>query len=195
MQAIETEIKIRLVDCELFEQSLCGLGFTQETTRTFERNTLYDTADRKLRQSRQILRVRDYGGKWTVTHKTVPEDDDPSDRHKRRIETETVVEDGRALSKIFESLGLEPVFVYEKWRTEWTDGTGHCVIDETPLGPYAEIEGPGDWIDSTARKMQLKESEFIKLSYGRLFEAWREQSKSKAQNLSFSEIPPGSRAS
>ena len=37
------------------------------------------------------------------------------------------------LGKIFEALGFHPVFVYEKWRTEWTEREGHRVLDETPL--------------------------------------------------------------
>ena len=98
------------------------------------------------------------------------------------------------LGKIFEALGFHPVFVYEKWRTEWTDRRGHCVLDETPLGLYAELEGPGDWIDATARKLGINESDFITLSYGRIFEVWRDQTGSKATNFTFEEIPESFRA-
>lgn len=194
MQAIENEVKIRVADCENFEQRLPRLGFAQITGRTFERNTLYDTPERSLRNSHQILRLRQYGSKWTVTHKEALKDESDGDRHKRRIETETAVEDGPAMAKIFEGLGLRPVFIYEKWRTEWADREGHCVVDETPLGAYAEIEGPADWIDATARRLHVSESEFIKLSYGRIFEAWRERSGSRAVHFTFLEIPPGSRS-
>jgi adenylate cyclase, class 2 len=189
MQAMETEVKIRVADRESFERNLPRLGFKQVTARTFERNTLYDTPERRLRNSRQILRIREYGDKWVVTHKIAPEDDNPEDRHKRRVETETVVEDGPALGKIFEGLGLLPVFIYEKWRTEWADREGHCVLDETPLGVYAEIEGPGSWIDETARRLDVDESRFIKLSYGRIFESWREQTGSQAKHFTFADIP------
>ncbi len=189
MQAMETEVKIRVADRESFEQNLRQLGFRQAVPRTFERNTLYDTPERKLRNATQILRIRESGGKWKVTHKSVPDDEDPEERHKRRMETETSVEDGPAMGKVFESLGFQPVFIYEKWRTEWTDQKGDCVLDETPLGLYAELEGPGEWIDIIARKLHIDESNFIKLSYGRIFEAWREQTKSNVQNLTFSEIP------
>lgn len=193
MQAIEIEVKIRVADCERFEQTLSRLGFAQITPRTFERNTLYDSADRRLRNSHQILRLREYGGKWTVTHKRAPDDDSPEDRHKRRLETETKVEDGPALAKIFEAAGLTPVFIYEKWRTEWSDRRGRCVVDETPLGAFAEIEGAPEWIDATAHRLHVSEREFIKLSYGRIFESWREQSTSQAENFTFAEIPPSSR--
>ena len=69
---METEVKIRVADREAFERKLPALGFTRVTARTLERNTLYDTPDRHLRNSRQILRIRQYGSKWVVTHKSVP---------------------------------------------------------------------------------------------------------------------------
>ena len=189
MQAMETEVKIRVADREALEQKLPAFGFARITERTLERNTLHDTPDRKLRNTRQILRIRQYGSKWVVTHKCVPSGMTEEGPHKNRVETETLVEDGPAMGKIFEALGFGPVFVYEKWRTEWADQQGHCVIDETPLGVYAELEGPSEWIDATARKLGIRESEFITLSYGRIFELWRAQSGSKATNFTFDEIP------
>jgi adenylate cyclase, class 2 len=189
MQAMETEVKIRVADREALEQKLPALGFARITERTLERNTLHDTPDRKLRNTRQILRIRQYGSKWVVTHKCVPSGMTEEGPHKNRVETETLVEDGPAMGKVFEALGFGPVFVYEKWRTEWADQQGHCVIDETPLGVYAELEGPSEWIDATARNLDIRESEFITLSYGRIFELWRDQSGSKAANFTFDEIP------
>jgi adenylate cyclase, class 2 len=189
MQAVETEVKIPLADRASFERQLPQLGFRCVTVRTFERNTLYDTPGRDLRNLRQILRIREYGEKWLVTHKGVAEDEDPDRPYKRRMETETEVEDGPSLGKIFESLGFGPVFVYEKWRTEWADQEGHCVLDETPLGLYTELEGPSEWIDSTARRLGIDERRFVKLSYGRIFEDWRAQTGSSARNLTFAEIP------
>jgi adenylate cyclase, class 2 len=189
MQAMETEVKIRVLDREALERKLPALGFARVTARTLERNTLYDTPDRRLRNSRQILRIRQYGSKWVVTHKSVPSGQIEEGPHKNRVETETVVEDGPVLGKVFEALGFSPVFVYEKWRTEWADQQGHCVLDETPLGLYAELEGPSDWIDATAQKLGIGESEFITLSYGRIFECWRDETGSPAQNFTFDEIP------
>jgi adenylate cyclase, class 2 len=189
MQAMETEVKIRVADRNALEQKLPALDFARVTERTLERNTLYDTSDRKLRNSRQILRIRQYGSKWVVTHKSVPAGLTEEGPHKNRVETETLVEDGPVMGKVFEALGFGPVFVYEKWRTEWADQQGHLVIDETPLGVYAELEGPSEWIDATARKLGISESEFITLSYGRIFELWRDQAGSNATNFTFDEIP------
>jgi adenylate cyclase, class 2 len=189
MQAMETEVKIKVADRAALEQKLPDLGFHRVTARTLERNTLYDKPDRELRNSRQILRLREYGSKWIVTHKRVPSNFSEEGPHKNRVETETLVEDGPVMGKIFEALGYGPVFVYEKWRTEWADQTGHCVVDETPLGVYAELEGPSEWIDTTARKLGISENEFITLSYGRIFEVWKDQTGSAANNLTFDEIP------
>lgn len=187
MTAIETEVKFKVRDVEALELRLLGAGFQQETPRTFERNVLYDTPERRLRHDRQILRIRQYGDKWVLTHKALPPEGD-SGLYKHRVETETTLGDGETVAEIFASLGFVPAFTYEKWRTEWTDDTGHCVIDETPLGVYAEIEGPEDWINRTAAALGVDPSEYINLSYGRLFEEWKERTGSSAVDLTFEAI-------
>ena len=167
--AIETEIKIRVKDLADFEARLRAAGFRLETPRQFESNVLYDTPDRKMRARTEILRIRNYGGRWTVTHKRVPDSGVGEDRHKHRVETETEVADGTVLAEIFTALGLVAAFRYEKWRSEWSDGEGHCVMDETPIGNFAELEGAPEWIDSAAARLGVSPSEYMTLSYGRLF--------------------------
>jgi len=186
---LEVEVKFPVADPAALTGRLHAAGFALDTPRTFERNTLYDTPDRRLRALTAILRVRRYGDRWIVTWKCLPQNHDPEARHKSRDETETQVQDGEAIGHIFTQLGFQPAFVYEKWRTEFSDSTGHCVLDETPIGVYAELEGPPDWIDATGRKLGIDSAAFITLSYGRLFEAWRQQSGSPAHNLTFDEIP------
>ena len=139
--AIETEIKFRVDDLPGLTRRLEAAGFTLETPRAFESNTLYDTPNREMRARTEILRIRDYAGRCLLTHKRLPDIGPGEDAHKHRIETETEISDGRALAEIFRSLGLVAAFRYEKWRTEWSDGQGHCVVDETPIGNYAELEG------------------------------------------------------
>ena len=185
----EVEVKFRVPDAAALTRRLLDAGFHLETPRTFERNTLYDTPDRRLRAQTAILRVRQYGERWVVTWKCLPKNHDPEARHKHRDETETRVQDGEAIGHIFTQLGFVPSFAYEKWRTEFSDATGYCVLDETPIGVYAELEGPPDWIDATGQKLGIPPAEFITLSYGRLFDQWRERTGSAAQNLTFAEIP------
>jgi adenylate cyclase, class 2 len=188
MSSMEIEVKFRVSDPALLAQRLDAASFHVETPRTFERNVLFDTPDRRLRSQQAILRVRNYGGRWVVTHKCLPRDNDPGARHKHREETETAVADGDAIGHIFCQLGYAPAFIYEKWRTEYSDATGHCVLDETPIGVYAELEGPPEWIDATGRKLGIDPAQFLTLSYGRLFDQWREETGSSAQNLTFDAI-------
>jgi adenylate cyclase, class 2 len=186
---MEIEVKFRVADPEALHYRLAAAGFHEETPRTFERNVLYDTPDRSLRARTAILRVRKYGERWIVTFKCPPPDNDPAARYKHREETETRVQDGEALGQIFSQLGYQPAFVYEKWRTEYSDAIGHCVLDETPIGVYAELEGPPEWIDTTGRRLGIDQADFITLSYGRLFEQWKKESGSPVENLTFNEIP------
>ncbi len=186
--AIETEIKFRVADLAALAQRLEASGFHLQTPRSFESNVLYDTADRQMRARTEILRIRNYAGRCTLTHKRLPVGGPAEDRHKHRIETETAIADGNALAEFFLSLGLVAAFRYEKWRTEWQDGEGHCVIDETPIGDYAELEGSAEWIDRAAARLGVDPAEYLTLSYGRLFDLWREQYRSTADDLTFAAV-------
>jgi adenylate cyclase class 2 len=141
-----------------------------------------------MRARTEILRIRNYAGRCILTHKRLPDVGPGEDSHKHRIETETEVSDGVSLAQVFQSMGLVPAFRYEKWRTEWSDGEGHCVVDETPIGTFAELEGESAWIDRIAALLGVAPSQYITLSYGRLFEAWRDQNGSSAQDLTFAAI-------
>jgi len=193
MVAVETEIKFRVEDVGDLARRLEEAGFHLDTPRTFEANVLYDTPDRKMRARTEILRIRAYGGKYTLTHKRLPDSGPGEDRHKHRIETETEVADGDALAEVFMSLGLMPAFRYEKWRTEWSDGKGDCVVDETPIGNFAELEGQPEWIDQVAEKLGVPRSAYMTLSYGRLFEQWRDEHNSPAEHLTFEAVGAAAR--
>ncbi len=188
MMAVETEIKFRVRDLADLAPRLNAAGFHLDTPRTFESNVLYDTPDRQMRARTEILRIRNYGTRCTLTHKRLPDAGPGEDRHKHRIETETEVTDGDALASVFLSLGLVPAFRYEKWRSEWSDGEGHCVIDETPIGNFAELEGTAEWIDRAAARLSIPASEYLTLSYGRLFEQWRDEHHSTVADLTFAEV-------
>ena len=188
MVAVETEIKFAVNDVRQLAANLQSAGFHLDTPRTFESNTLYDTPGRELRARTEIVRIRNYGGKWTLTHKRLPDQGPGEDRHKHRVETETQVSDGAALAEVFRSLGLTPAFRYEKWRTEYSDGHGHCVVDETPIGVYAELEGDPEWIDRIASQLGVSHDRYMTLSYGRLFEQWRQEHHSNAEDLTFEAV-------
>lgn len=187
--AIETEIKFNIADVQGLAGRLPSLGFRVITPRTHEVNTLFDLRGRPLRQKGALLRLRKYGERWILTFKAKAS----IGRYKSRKEIETVVEDGEALTAILESAGFNPVFSYEKFRSEWSDGQGHLVMDETPIGDFGELEGPGSWIDSTARKLDIKPAEYITDSYSVLFLKWQQRTRSKARNMLFAEVVGPSR--
>ncbi len=197
MQNSEIELKFPVRDPEALQARLPQLGFHLQTPRTFEHNTLYDTPNRDLRARRQVLRIRQYGDVCTVTHKRQP-DGEPIDttRYKIRIETETTVAECEALAEIFLQLGYGPVFDYEKYRSEWSHAAGespemaHLVIDETPIGNYAELEGPTAWIDRTLTELDIDPASCLTDSYGKLFLDWKQRTGSPAENLTFAGIAP-----
>ena len=182
--AQEVEIKVQVEDLKSLASQLSQLGFRLVTERTHEMNTLYDRPGSPLRRRGALLRVRQYGEKWTITYKDKSKAS--STRHKSRREIETQVQDGPALSEILLAAGFKPSFAYEKFRSEWSDGTGHVVIDETPIGNFAEIEGPPQWIDAIAQKLAISAGKYITLSYAELFQQWKKKSKSKATQMFFS---------
>lgn len=185
--ALEIEIKVRLADRAAFAAQLPTLGFRLQTPETMERNFLFDTPDGLLQQRRQLLRIRRYGDRWMLTHKA-PAGGEAATTHKARIETETEIGNGETMAAIFEHLGYRPVFVYEKLRTEWTDDVGHIVIDVTPIGDFAELEGGHEWIDLTASRLGISPSQYLTASYGRLFLDWKKSSRHPANNMTFAEV-------
>ncbi len=188
MQAAEIELKFGVVDSEALLLAADRLGFRVVTERTFESNTLYDTAAPQLRGRRQIRRHRQYGARSTVTHKRVADEGDGDLRYKTRIETESVIEDGQALAEIFTQLGYGPVFRYEKFRTELELEVGHLVLDETPIGVWAELEGPPAWIDAMLAGLQVAPELQSTESYGKLFLRWKQETGSLAENMTFAEV-------
>ncbi len=184
---LETEIKVRISDRAAFAARLHDLGFHLSTPETMERNVLFDTPDGALRKRREILRIRQYGDRWVVTHKA-PVMGESGAAHKTRVELETAVEDGRVLARVFEQLGYRQAFVYEKRRSEWTDGHGQVVVDVTPIGDYAELEGEHGWIDATARRLGILPEEYLTKSYVQIFLDWKRANQHPAGTMTFAEI-------
>jgi adenylate cyclase, class 2 len=179
----ETEIKFKVEDVAALEAKLRLIGFELKTPSTLEVNTLYDLPTGELRSKSEVLRIRRYGDVWKVTHKTKG----TAGRHKVRAESETKVADGDQMDAILRALGYVPTFVYEKYRAEWTDGHGEVVVDRTPIGDIAEIEGEAGWIDDIARQVDVPDDAFISKSYAGLFQEWLEETGSKASNMTFEE--------
>jgi adenylate cyclase class 2 len=180
----EVEVKFLIRDLKALTRRLRAAGFRMTERRALEMNVLYDLPGQVLRKRGELLRLRQYGKSWLLTHKgrgTVG-------RHKSRTETETAIADGERMDAILRALGFEPTFRYEKFRTGWGDGKGHVLVDQTPIGNVAEIEGPPGWIDRTARALGVAPGDYITDSYVAMFFAWKARTGSPAEEMTFRDV-------
>src|ERR1700756_3430587 len=180
----EIEIKFRATELRQLARKLRGAGFRVTTPRTHEMNTLYDLPGEVLRRRKELLRLREYGSSWTLTHKSGSK----VGRHSSRRELETGVGDGKRMDAILHALGYSASFRYEKFRAEWTDGKGQVVVDHTPIGDFCEIEGQPRWIDATANKLGVGREEYITKNYATLFAEWKQQTRSTAVEMTFQAV-------
>jgi adenylate cyclase class 2 len=177
----EIEIKFRVVDLRALARKLRAARFRVTRPRTHEMNTLYDLPGEVLRARKELLRLRKYGPEWTITHKSKKR----TGRHSSREELEASVGDGKKMDLILHALGYAPSFRYEKFRSEWTDGKGQVMVDETPIGNFCEIEGAPRWIDSTAEKLGVRRGDYITKNYATLFLDWKARTRSAAEEMTF----------
>src|SRR5215470_1279809 len=180
----EIEIKFRVENLRALNRKLRCAGFRLETPRTHEMNTLYDLPGRVLRRRKELLRLREFGSSWKLTHKSAGK----VSRHSSRTELETGVADGKVMDAILRALGYSPSFRYEKLRAEWTDGKGQVVVDHTPIGDFCEIEGKPWWIDATAHRLGVGPEQYITKNYATLFSDWKQQTRSPAKEMTFKAV-------
>jgi len=180
----EIEIKFRVGNLRTLSRKLRDAGFRLETPRTHEMNTLYDLPGQVLRRRKELLRLREFGSSWKLTHKSAGK----VSRHSSRTELETGVADGKKMDAILRGLGYSPSFRYEKFRAEWTDGKGQVVVDHTPIGDFCEIEGKSRWIDATAKSLGVGREEYITKNYATLFAEWKEQTRNEAEEMTFKAV-------
>jgi adenylate cyclase, class 2 len=180
----EVEIKFQVDDLPALNRRLRRLGFRLVTRPTHEVNILYDLAGLPLRRRGELLRLRQYGTEWVLTHKAKGKEG----RHKTRVENETRVGDGRKMATILSVLHFKPTFQYEKIRAEWSDGKGHVVVDETPIGNFSEIEGSPRFIDKTARSLGIQPADYITDTYTELFARWKRRTQNSAPAMTFAAV-------
>jgi len=171
--AVETEIKIQISDLEKLKEMLLALNARVLSDRHFEENFVLDTQEGGLRTSQCLLRVRKTRGKGSVTFKGPAR---PSGIFKSREEHETVVQNADTMLKIFQDIGMEVWFRYEKYREEFSvpvssrpPGEILVSLDATPIGQYAELEGSEEGIREIAKKLGFGELQFLRDSYYSLF--------------------------
>jgi adenylate cyclase class 2 len=183
--AVETEIKLRLpLGPERARALLQQHGFHPVGGREFETNQTFDLPSSEMRASGRLLRLRSTGGKWTITYKGPAA---AGERYKSREEIEAEVSDGPAFTQILERLGYQRSFGYEKFRTNFgaSGEDGMVTLDETPIGDFLELEGPGYWIDQTARRLGFQPAEYITSSYAMLYEEHRRTHATVPRDMKF----------
>jgi adenylate cyclase, class 2 len=178
---LEREIKLRFPSAEAARAAVAGLGATPLLGRRLQEDALLDTPEGLLQGRRSALRIRMEGGKSRVTFKGPVQ---PSTM-KVREEVETVVGDGQVLQRIFEELGLQVWFRYEKYREEFSYDDVIIAVDETPVGVYVEIEGSERGIDAAAAALGRSAADYIVESYRGLFLRERERLGSGAGDMVF----------
>jgi adenylate cyclase, class 2 len=199
--AQETEIKLKVTDEKTLQRALKRLKAVPVSSgsgspRVHELNVIFDSTDGTLAKRGQLLRIRtetaepkgkkapakgkkvDWKQRVMVTFKRPTGEDEVSadgrvtSKYKVREELELEVSDGGMLTKIFEALGMDGWFRYEKYRTTYKLGKAHgwaqgllIELDETPVGTFIELEGPGEAIDRAAQELGFTKREYITKSY------------------------------
>lgn len=180
----EIEVKIAAESAATVQALLAAHGFTVRNPRVFEQNIVLDDTENSVKGRNLLLRVRAAGDRVTVTFKGK---EAPIGIHKRRVEREFQASDLDECLAVFAGLGFTPALRYDKYRTEFARGeeAGIVTLDETPIGTYMELEGPADWIDTTARQLGFSAADYVNLSYARLFERWCTETGVTSNHMSF----------
>jgi len=164
-ESIEREIKLRFPSAAEARAAVIAAGALPLRERRLQNDCLLDTADMMLRRQRSALRVRIESGRSLLTFKGPVQ----AAAIKVREEIETDVGDGLLLIKLFERIGFQPWFRYQKYREEFS--TGGCVVavDETPVGTFVEIEGDERGIAAVAETLGRGPGDYELQSYHALY--------------------------
>jgi len=159
---VEIEVKIRVNNLKNLGEKILELGAKLEKERFHEENTLYDFPSKMLYKKQHALRLRRMNKKFFLTFKGPPQ---KSRKFKIREEYETEVKNEKQFRKILKSLGLIPVFNYEKHRTIYRKKGLKISLDELSIGNFIELEGKREEIVKFANALGVSKKEFIKLDY------------------------------
>src|SRR5665213_1713060 len=167
---IETEIKLRWTgDAASAHHHLESLGYSASGPRLLEADQLFDRESGELSRGAEALRLRISGGRATATYKGPPD----AGPYKSREEIEFDVSDAEAFQTVLSRLGYQRAFRYEKFRTKYSAGEGLITVDETPVGIFLELEGPGYWIDETAARLGFGRDRYLTMSYAAIYREFR----------------------
>jgi adenylate cyclase class IV len=202
----ETEVKLRVQDAERLLARLKAMG-AKRIERVFEKNTLFDTQDGAFRKRKAILRLRREQKlrHFDVRQRRRRRPDMPSDgiltykgllegrkaakaKYKEREEIQYRIRDARRFETVLRQMGMRIWFRYEKYRTKYSAERYPGLnfdLDETPIGAFLELEGPGRQIDRAAKALGYSPEEYITASYLELYAAERTRRGGKFGDMTF----------
>ena len=190
----EIEVKLRIADLPGLLARLQRLGAACHG-RVFEQNTLYDTADEAFRRRGRLLRVRSEspaprpgirGGRPRAVLTAKAPVPNLGSRYKEKLERELLIRSPGRWAGTLRSLGFQPGFSYEKYRTTFRLPGLHLDVDETPVGNFLELEGSQKAIDRSARALGFSPRDYFRGTYWDLFQqACRRRGRS-GKNMCFS---------
>ena len=170
------EIETKFIDPDLDAvRRALGAGGGVRKDRYFERNLVFDTPDRRLREKNVLLRLRK-AGRCVLTLKRPPREMGPDTdgvRLKVWEETETVVLDFEAMREVLFGLGFVLAFAYEKIRETWELAGCKVCLDTLPFGEFVEIEGEPEAIHGCADLLGLAPEASSDLTYHALNREYR----------------------
>ena len=164
----------------------CG-RFSAATRRANSRATCSTTRRiARCARGRRFCAFATTADRCVLTHKRLPDAGPGEDRHKHRIETETVVSDGRcpgrdlSFAGIGRSVSLRKVAFGVERRRRALRGRRDADWQLCGAGRHARSGSI-----AVAARLGVNPGEYMTLSYGRLFDQWRVEHHSSAEHLTF----------
>jgi len=181
-QKIEKEAKFYIRELEKARHDVLALGAVCTQPVTFESNLRFDTPEKTLTASLQVLRLR----QDTHARLTYKGPADAGSSISARPEYEVEISDLETGRRILESLGYQVLAIYEKYRSSYQIGDVEISLDSMPFGDFIEIEGPNEaTIQLIANKLGLTWENRSPSSYMRLFEMVRKSLELSFRDLTF----------
>ena len=179
---LEQEAKFWIDDLKGLESRLKKLGAVLVQERTHELNLRFDTPDRQLSGSFQVLRLRQ-DRRCRLTYKGPG---DPSRSISAREEIEVEVSNLQTAREILEALGYQVMITYEKYRTAYLLNDAEISLDEMPFGTFSEIEGLNEEnIRATAVLLEMNWDAHSSLSYLTIFSILKDRFSLEMNDLTF----------
>lgn len=175
-----TEVELKLLDPDLDEvrRLLEQSGARLEEPRALETNLVFDDAQRSLKNSKRLLRLRN--GR-ELTAKLPLEDSD----YKARQEINLDVAEGD-VEAFLKGLGYVVDWRYEKWREGWELDGMFVTLDELPfIGSVVEIEGDRDKIEATASSLGLADARRSTANYEGLYREYADANGITGGDMTF----------